>query len=172
MVIKMKALIISDIHYADMALNDVLKANADAEHVLFLGDGLRCIEKESFKYPTVGFISVKGNCDLGYSDVPLSRTVELYGVRIFMCHGHGYSVKSGLSVLTAVARSERADIALYGHTHRPSRGEFIIGEGKKGVLFNPGSLGSPRGGERASYGILEITKDGGEMRFNIRHVSL
>lgn len=168
----MKVLIVSDIHYAETALKEALAANPDAEYVLFLGDGLRCIENESLKYPTVGFISVKGNCDLGYSDVPLSRTLELYGVRIFMCHGHGYSVKSGLSVLTAVARSEGADIALYGHTHRSSRGGFIIGEGKGGILFNPGSLGAPRGGENASYGILEITKDGGETRFDIRHVSL
>lgn len=169
---EMKVLIISDIHYAMETAKSAIDANRDAEYVLFLGDGLDLMEKISLLYPTVGFISVKGNCDFCYPEIPLSKTVMLGGVKIFMCHGHKLSVKSDYSAVISAASKENADIVLYGHTHRPSKGECIFPGGKTAVLFNPGSLGEPRGGSKYSYGILDITEENGKPSFNLRHISL
>ena len=168
----MKVLIISDVHYAIETAKSAIDANPDAECVLFLGDGLDLIEKLSMEYPTVGFISVRGNCDFCFPEIPLSKTVTLGGVRIFMCHGHKLSVKNDYSPVISAASKENADLVLYGHTHRPSKGECIFPGGKTAVLFNPGSLGEPRGGSKYSYGILDITEKDGAPSFNVRHINL
>lgn len=169
---QMKVLIISDIHYATETAKSAIDANRDAEYVLFLGDGLDLMEKISLLYPTVGFISVRGNCDFCYPEIPLSKTVTLGGVKIFMCHGHKFSIKNDYSAVISAAGKENADIVLYGHTHRPSKGECILPSGKTAVLFNPGSLGEPRGGSKYSYGILNITEEDGKPSFNLRHINL
>lgn len=168
----MKILIISDIHYAADKARSAIEANRDAEYVLFLGDGLEYVEKISLEYPTVGFISVKGNCDFCFPEVPLSKAITLGGIRIFMCHGHKLSVKNDYSPVISAASNENADLILYGHTHRPSKGECILPGGKTAVLFNPGSLGEPRGGSKYSYGILDITETDERPSFNVRHISL
>lgn len=168
----MKVLIISDIHYAVETAKSAIDANSDAEYVLFLGDGLEFVEKLSLNYPTVGFISVKGNCDFCFPEIPLSKTVTLGGIKIFMCHGHKMSVKSDYSAIIAAAAKESADLILYGHTHRPSKGECILPGGKSAVIFNPGSLGEPRGGSKYCYGILNITEENGKPSFTLKHINL
>ncbi len=168
----MKVLIISDIHYAVDTAKRAIDANRDAEYVLFLGDGLDFMEKISLEYPTIGFISVKGNCDFCFPEIPLSKAVTLGGVKIFMCHGHKFSIKNDFSAVISAASKENADLVLYGHTHRPSKGECIFPSGKTAVLFNPGSLGEPRGGSKCSYGILNITEEDGKPSFTLRHISL
>ena len=41
------------------------------------------------------------------------------GKRVFFSHGHMYGVKVGLEQFLEGARNVKADIALFGHTHRP-----------------------------------------------------
>ena len=41
------------------------------------------------------------------------------GYHIFITHGHGYYVSMGEERLKQEARGRGADIAMYGHTHRP-----------------------------------------------------
>ena len=73
---------------------------------------------------------------------------ELGGVRLFLTHGHLFGVKSGMSRLKLEADRVGADIALFGHTHRP----FLEEDG--GVWYmNPGAA---RDGH---YGVIEM-KDG------------
>ena len=77
-----------------------------------------------------------------------------------MCHGHTLSVKHGYDELCREASRQGADIALFGHTHRPTleyiKKESVRGVEKDMVIFNPGSLGDPLG----SFGNLSIS--GGE----------
>ena len=56
------------------------------------------------------------------------------GYHIFITHGHGYYVSMGEERLKQEARGRGADIAMYGHTHRP----FYEKE-KDLITLNPGS---------------------------------
>ena len=69
-------------------------------------------------------------------------------------HGHTYNVKYTLSQLKSAARSNGADIVLYGHTH-VAKTEYDDGL----YVMNPGSISHPREGA-PSYGVVEISSAG------------
>lgn len=145
----MKLLVLSDTHRSiGFAYDAIEKENPDA--VLHLGDHLSDAEELSFACPDKDFYYVPGNCDYEPT-VPQSLTLDFDNVRIFMTHGHTYSVKWELTPLLAAAKDKQAQIALFGHTHLAYMQE------QDGVLlFNPGTAG--RCG-RSSYGVIKI-KDG------------
>ena len=63
------------------------------------------------------------------------KNVEIEGVKIFACHGHLYSVKSGYDKLLYKAEELGCDIALFGHTHVATVLEY-----GSTTLINPGNL--------------------------------
>lgn len=156
----MKIIVISDTHGRSDRVAEVLSRHSRYDALLFLGDGLRDLDTQSLG----GLSAVRGNCDvfaLG-DGFPTERTLVLDGIKIFMTHGHAYSVKSGTERLAAHAASVGADIAMYGHTHvareqyYPADSELCGVKTEKPLyVFNPGSLGEPRGSE-PSFGVIEI----------------
>ncbi len=128
--------------------------------VLFLGDGVRDLA------PLLGdgmdYYAVAGNCDgstVFPVDEPLVRTVVAEGCRIVMMHGHTFGVKYGERDAIRYAVEQNADVLLYGHTHRPCVHTVCAeetGNGKPLIVANPGSLGEPRDGGRASFGVLTV----------------
>lgn len=143
-----KLLIVSDSHGDEVNLRRAVRAEADADALIFLGDGLRDLEalkKENFTRPVY---AVRGNCDR--TDDPLEGLVPFGGVLLFYTHGHEYGVKAGCERLQREAAARGADIALFGHTHRPFHAE----EAGLPALFNPGSL------QQGRYGI--VVCDGGQ----------
>ena len=83
-------------------------------------------------------LAVPGNCDPGCSE-PRTKVMEIAGRRVLLTHGDSYGVKNGLANLIKKARSEQAEIVLFGHTHRPFFEEY------HGILaLNPGSISRPR----------------------------
>ena len=62
---------------------------------------------------------VSGNNDF-WTDLNQEVTFELHGFRIFMTHGHYYYPHAGLDQLKSAGRRNKADIVLFGHTHRPT----------------------------------------------------
>lgn len=158
----MKIYIFSDSHGNCMPMLNVLQNNAgDYDFVIHLGD-----YSDDTKYidRTIGItpsLYVSGNNDYG-SKFPATRTVELEGVKIFMCHGHTLGVKSSLNSLYYSAVSNSCSVALFGHTHSP------FSDDESGILIcNPGSIGVASFGAY-TYGILEI-KDH-KTKFNIKVV--
>ena len=161
----MKILVLSDTHGRKNRILDVLDIHPRYDALLFLGDGLR--DLDTLDEPVLGLAAVRGNCDglsfLGLGGgVPTERTLCLDGFKIFMTHGHAYSVKSGRERLLAHAAALDADIVLYGHTHVAEEKYYPEGSEiggltlKKGIyLFNPGSLGEPRGAA-PTYGLIQI----------------
>lgn len=147
----MKLLVFSDSHshYEKIAeAISIQKTPCDA--VVFLGDGLRDIEKIKEKiYPTPVF-SVKGNCDFLAGDTEEERLLSLEGVKIFITHGHLYGAKSGYGRLLYRARELEADLVLFGHTHCPLDYVYEISD-KKIRLFNPGSIG-----HSGTFGVINI----------------
>lgn len=146
----MKTLIaVSDSHGNRRAFESLDGIFSESDYIVHLGDTSADGSIINKKYPEKTVL-INGNCDpvkLGDDE----RVIEIEGVKIFLCHGHRYSVKSTLLKLAARAKELGCTLALYGHTHSARETEI------DGVtLINPGSL-SRYGGQ--SYLYVVINKD-------------
>jgi putative phosphoesterase len=147
----MKILVISDTHGDIDGAESVIRKNKDAGLIIHLGDYFRDAKRLSSIFPHLRFEYICGNCDFMIGDVPPEKCLEIAGIRIFLTHGHRYSVKWDYTRLMMKAHEEKADILLFGHTHIPG-----IIEGNGYCLVNPGSTSDPRGDSDESYAIIEI----------------
>lgn len=101
-------------------------------------------------FPAISFDAVRGNCDLG-GIFPMECVLRIAGKQIFMTHGHCYSIKTGLESLLAQGHKKRADVVLFGHTHRR------LIEWQDGILLaNPGSIAGRFPARTATYVLLDL----------------
>jgi uncharacterized protein len=142
-----RVLIVSDSHGSTEVLEGIEKLHGnDVDLMIHCGDS----ELSESDAAIVKFSSVKGNCDF-YGNFPDEEIHVINGVRIFVTHGHLYSVKSTLVNLYYKAKELQADIVCFGHSH------LLGAEMVDDVLFiNPGSIRLPRGRTEKSYAILEL----------------
>ncbi len=145
----MRILVVSDTHGYAERLYRAIEEQPTAGTVFFLGDGMRDADRARERYPERTIYTVPGNCDMGCTD-PKIREETVGGKRFFFTHGHVYDVKYGLYRLELAARERRADVVLFGHTHR-SYQDYVDGL----HLFNPGSLGYD-----GTYGFVDIAGGG------------
>ena len=151
-----KLLILSDSHGNIPVLTTVLQwaKNYEPDVAVFLGDGAGDVSKAEL---AAGFSCewhmVRGNNDWG-SSLPDAAVFACGGHRFFLSHGHRYGLHWGdLHLLITAARTNKADVALFGHTHAP----FL--ENKNGfMLLNPGSIARPRS-HCASFAVIECSPD-------------
>ena len=126
-------MLLSDSHGYRGKLGAVLmKAESTGafDAVAHLGDGYRDLREYEMHLPPL-YIT-PGNCDGDFGTV-LCQAFD--GAKVLFTHGHGLHVKTGLQGLLARAVREEADVACFGHTHRPFCRE------EAGVLLvNPGSV--------------------------------
>ena len=167
-------LIVSDTHGRAARLNELIEyrqkliKNGEPLTLIHLGDGLSDLFSCK-QYDSIISHAVRGNCDSSFTDrmspygeeMPIYRMIHIDKYKIFITHGHTFSVKSGYEELCREASNGEADIVLFGHTHLPmleyiEKGS-IRGVDKDLVLFNPGSLGSMLDG---SFGNLSISGNG------------
>lgn len=149
----MRIVVVSDTHRDTWNLERVVEAQKRADYFIHLGDGEDDLETVAAVHPDKSFLFVRGNCDFG-SQSPMENELIASGKRILYTHGHQFYVKYGLSELISHARSNQADIVLYGHTHVANTSY------EDGLyIMNPGSLGHPREG-CPSYGVIDITPAG------------
>ena len=140
-------LIASDSHRHPNALIQVWKRQIRTpDALLFLGDGLSDLFAFSAEFPYVTVYAVSGNCDFHRllpdgSLAPEERCHRLGGLSVWMTHGHRFGVKGGTGALVREAERERADIVLYGHTHRQNEFRLQRQDGGSVWLCNPGSIG-------------------------------
>ena len=159
----MKILILGDTHAQDDIFLRIMSVEKDIDVMLHTGDfeGSEFVYRELSEFP---FYYVAGNNDF-FTDAPYERIIELDGCRIFMTHGHRYSLHSGYMALRNEAARRGASIAVYGHSHEP------VAEYCKGVLMlNPGSTSWPRQeNRRPSY--IVLTLEGGKpVSYEIRYL--
>lgn len=124
--------VISDSHGNRRALDELDGIFSECDTIIHLGDTSADGNFLRAKYPTKTHV-INGNCDIP----PLGNdeeVIQVENVKIFACHGHGYSVKSTLFKLAARAKELGCAIALYGHTHA-ARCDEIDGV----TLLNPGN---------------------------------
>ncbi len=150
----MKILVLSDTHGDTSKAEKVIRRNKGIDLIIHLGDYFRDAQKLAALFPEIPTEYIYGNSDLLTNNVPAEKIIEVCGKRIFLTHGHKYSVKWDYERLILRAKEQNADILLFGHTHIP---ELII----KGSLYmlNPGSTSEPRADSNESYGIIEIIDD-------------
>ena len=149
----MKYLIISDVHGWYTELQVIIEKEKDIKNIIFLGDGLRDIDKAKIDYPDRNFICVKGNCDV-YAKEASMDILSIEGHKVLITHGDGFDVKSSKLGLRRAAIGLGADIALYGHTHRQYY-EYMDGL----YIFCPGSVApEAASGFCPSYGIMDFSE--------------
>lgn len=151
----MKCLVFSDTHGRIGVVRQAMRMHPDCEVVFFLGDGVDDIEAIAMTRPDVAFIAVRGNCDrttvFRSGELKKVESISLLGNKIVLTHGDLYGAKSGLGGLISLAKSEGADILLFGHTHTPC--ELYVTEYERPFyLFNPGSAS----GRDATYGVIDL----------------
>ena len=149
----MRIVVLSVTHGRVRNFKKIYQKQSRADLFIHLGDGGEEVDMMRVEHPRTAFVTVRGNCDY-YSDEPYDKLMVLDAARVFLTHGHRYSVKSGLGALLEAARAQKADIALFGHTHTPF---YEYSDGLH--IMNPGSAERPRRG-RPGFGIIDITKGG------------
>ena len=148
----MRILLVSDTHGNQTALLQAHEAAGQCDAVIHLGDGEQDASLLAAVDDQIQLFQVAGNCDLG-STVPRELICTFGKLRLLLCHGDRYGVKTGLSRLIERGQSAEVDAVLYGHTHLA---QSVEQEGL--LLVNPGTLAAPA--SYRSYAILEITESG------------
>jgi uncharacterized protein len=144
-----KVLIVSDSHGLTRELEVLRERHLDeVDLMIHCGDSQLDYEDKAI----TGYLTVMGNCDFG--GYPLDMITELAGRKIFVTHGHRYSVKTSLMNLKYKAEETGADIVCFGHSH--ILGAEIIG---KTLFLNPGSIRLPRERLEKTYVILDLLDD-------------
>ena len=167
-------LIVSDTHGRAGRLNELIEyrqkliKNGEPLTLIHLCDGLSDLFS-SARYDNLISYAVRGNCDFGCTDrmspygeeMPIYRLIHIDKYKVFITHGHAFSVKGGYDEICREASNQGADFALFGHTHMPMleyiKKGSIRGVEKDLVLFNPGSLGEMFDG---TFGNLSISENG------------
>lgn len=151
----MRIMIVSDTHGRHLNLDRALDEAGAVDVFIHLGDvegGETYIDAaiECEKH------IVKGNNDF-FSELPREEEFMLGPKRVFISHGHNYYVSLDPERIKEEGRARKADIVMFGHTHRP-----YLDVGEDITVLNPGSLSYPRQeGRKGSYMILEMDETGG-----------
>lgn len=159
----MKIVLVSDTHGKDKNLEWVLEHEKPFDALLHCGDveGREDYIEAAAECPAY---MVAGNNDF-FSDLDRELEVELAGRKFLITHGHGYGVSLDFGRLAEEARYRGAQVAAFGHIHKP-----VCQEIDGVLLLNPGSLCYPRQeGRKPSYMVVEA-EAGGELRCEIRYV--
>jgi putative phosphoesterase len=143
----MRILVVSDNHYDEGVLQEVLLKEKNIDLYLHAGDS------EMSEAALRPFISVKGNNDY-LINVPF-RIINTTFYNIYLTHGH---LERNYKTLVTRAKYHDCKIVIHGHTHRSSFKKvddvFIV---------CPGALNYPRGGESRRYAIIEIDDENGRV---------
>lgn len=150
----MKILVLSDTHGEIEKAKEVIENNKGVDLVIHLGDYFRDAQKLSGMFPGIHMEYVYGNSDFEIGDVPSEKTLDYYGKKIFITHGHRYSVKWDYNRLCKKAEELQTDLLLFGHTHIAHM-QDMAGY----ILLNPGSITEPRSDLSESYAVIEIGND-------------
>ena len=130
-----KIYIFSDTHKNINGCINILTNAGKIDAIIHAGDHADDAYDLHSIFPDIPMYSVRGNCDY-FSNEPTDLTVIIDGIKIFITHGHGYNVKTTLSELKAKGKEIKADLVVFGHTHK----SMVDTDGTV-TIVNPGSAG-------------------------------
>lgn len=142
-----RILAVSDTHGRLAPLELLAEKVKDVDLLVHLGDGIAQLNEIKKFYPSLETVCVRGNNDFT-CDAPDEQVLCVKGKRVFLCHGHTLSVKSGIGALLSEGKRNRADLILFGHTHDPF---YTVEDGV--TIVNPGALGM---GFPPSYAVIDL----------------
>lgn len=136
---------------------DALKPDA----LIHLGDYYDDGQTIGEEYPHLPMYQVPGNCDK-YRCPPFAREIlitPVFGVPLYMTHGHQHLVKQTIGLLLKDARASNVQAVLYGHTHvadchREEDGLWVLNPGSCGFWGGSVGLIETVGGKICSCRIL------------------
>lgn len=147
-----KILVLSDTHGGDFSIIKNIIDKEQCDLVVHCGDYV-CDHKimdDNFDY------YVNGNNDVPFDDKHNTISFEFEGFKFILLHGHDYIIYgknfrfNWYRRLFGLAKSNHADVVLFGHTHT-----YLVKEDRAHtIIANPGSIFLPRG--TATYLIIEI----------------
>ena len=149
----MKIIVVADTNKDYHKYKAVVEKNLDADMFIHLGNGEHEFADVKAEHPELDFHYVGGDCD--YGKHKMLEVIEAQGYKILCVHGHEHNVQGSLDPIVNEAKQRGCKVALYGHTHM-YRTEVIDGV----YVMNPGSIDSPRGKNKPSYGVINIDKNG------------
>lgn len=144
--------VVSDSHGDLYMLDKAIVKMGSIDVLVHLGDHYKDILKVNSKY-NFELYYVPGNNDY-FANGNSEKLIELGNKRIFLTHGHKYNVNYGLMSLVYRGEEQKADIVLYGHTHK-----YYSDYCNNIFLLNPGSVSKPRD-KSPSAAILNIDEKG------------
>ena len=166
----MKLMFASDIHGSAFYCRRMLELykNSGAERLVLLGDILyhgprNDLPKEYAPKEVIAMLNplkdellaVRGNCDTEVDQMVLEFPILadycllMEGqTRMYATHGHVYN-ENHLPPLTD------GDALIHGHTHLLEAKEITAEDGRRIKILNPGSVSIPKGGNPATYALLE-----------------
>ncbi|MEG0191363.1 MAG: metallophosphoesterase [Lachnospiraceae bacterium] len=159
----MKVLIVSDTHSHHSNLDIALQRVGDIDMLIHLGD-VEGEEEYIKRVVECPIHMVAGNNDF-FSTLEKEEEFSIGGYQVFITHGHYYYVSMNHERIKQEARERKADIVMFGHTHKP-----LIDIGEDVIALNPGSLSYPRQeGRRGSFILMDIDR-WGEAHFTLNYI--
>ena len=137
----MKILVFSDSHAGLSFMRAAVKA-VRPDALIHLGDYYDDGETIAFENSHIPMYQVPGNCDkYRVYGKPEVMCPSVFGVTLYMTHGHNHGVKFSEKRLLDDARAAGVQAVLYGHTH-----SAVCRQEADGLwVINPGSCGSYSG---------------------------
>ncbi len=174
-----KILLLSDSHGDNEAVVRAMEKAGSFQAMIHMGDVGANWRELDRKCPMPSYF-VRGNCDY---DGELKQVLQLtFGPhRLYVTHGHLCHVDYNLQSLRYRAMQENCNIALFGHTHKPTvydggpegavqtvqtygtpfAGRFDGEVRRAEMIINPGSISRPRQADRQrTFALLSLFEDG------------
>ncbi len=142
----MELLLFSDNHRDRESVKELLQKHPNADRIISLGDS----EMKEYELTELNIFGVKGNYPFE-PNFPKELTFVFEDAKVYLTHGHHFSVKMGLSRLLHYGLYNEVDIICFGHTHKP-----LLKEIQGVLMLNPGSLSRRKFNSKASYAVLTI----------------
>jgi putative phosphoesterase len=141
---KKKLLVLSDSHGNTLELEKIVRTEYPFDFVIHCGDGIRDLLHIDIP-GNCRIIKVSGNIDRASgADLKDMCFESIHGHKFMITHGDRLRVHKDINGLYREAKSNGADVVLFGHTHRA-----YISNGNP-YLFNPGSASN------GHYGIIIV----------------
>lgn len=159
----MRVLIMSDTHRDTRNALEAIRRAGKIDMCLHLGD----VEFDAAtlqEHLDCPLYMVRGNNDF-LRMFPEELELNIGKYKVFMAHGHRYLVDMGTERFIEEALSRDADIAIYGHTHKP-----IVWVTDEITLLCPGSIAYPRQNKRKNTYIIMEIDDEGEAHYTVNTI--
>ena len=159
----MKVLVVSDSHGRHDLLRKAIGQEAPIDMLIHAGDVEGNLEKILGTKREYKIYAVAGNMDWG-DGLESALTFDMGGHKVFLTHGHHYGVSWTVANLRDAAEDCGAEVAIFGHTHRP-----FLEEQNDILLLNPGSVAKPRQvGYKKTYAVITIDDKSGDMKVRFK----